>query len=268
MFSMGLFTSSKEKIVYLKLSEIITNDDQPRSVFDEEKISELAQSIKKHGILQPIIVRNIGSHYQIVAGERRYRAAELIELETIPAIIRDLTENESASVALVENIQREDLTAIEEARAYKRLMEINQLKQEELAKQLGKAQSTIANKIRLLNLPEFVQQAVLERKITERHARALLIVKDEGIQLKILEKIINDELTVKETEKLITRLLEKENEPPKGKVIAKIPKDIRIAFNTLNHAVSMVEKMGLDLETQHEEDEHYYTLSIRIPKKE
>lgn len=262
----GLFSSNKEKIVNIKLTEIQTNNEQPRSIFDEEKIGELAESIKEHGVLQPIIVRVVGDKYQIVAGERRYRASKMVKFETIPAIIRDLDDGDAASIALVENIQREDLTAIEEARAYKKLMEINHLKQEELATQLGKAQSTIANKIRLLNLPERVQSAVLERKITERHARALLSLKNEEKQIDVLNKIIEKELTVKETEKMIARMLDKEQDLPKGKVITKIPKDIRIAFNTLNHAVSLVERMGLDLETNQEEAEGFYIYSIKIPK--
>lgn len=262
---MSLFSNNKEKIVQVKLSEINPNLNQPRSVFDDEKIIELAQSIKEHGVLQPIILRPTGGQYQIVAGERRFRAAKLLNLDTIPAVIKDLNDAETASIALVENIQREDLTAIEEARAYKKLMEINNLKQEDLAKQLGKAQSTIANKIRLLNLPDQIQNAVLERQITERHARALLMIKDETVQCKVLEKIIEKEMTVKETEKYVNKLLEKEGEP-KAKVIAKIPKDIRIAFNTLNQAVSMVAKMGLEIETDQEEEADYYTYHIRIAK--
>lgn len=263
---MGIFSSNKEKIVNLKLSEIVPNEEQPRSIFDDETIHELAISIAEHGVLQPIIVRPNNGHYLIVAGERRFRAAKKLDLETIPAIVRDLSDGEAASVALVENIQREDLTAIEEAKAYKKLMEMHQLKQEELAKQLGKAQSTIANKIRLLNLPEQVQQAVLERKITERHARALLRLKDEEQQFSVLEKIIDRELTVKETEKMIDRMLQKEQEPQKGKIVTKIAKDIRIAFNTLNHAVQLVEKMGLNLETNQEEEEDFYIYQIKIPK--
>jgi ParB family transcriptional regulator, chromosome partitioning protein len=263
---MGLFTNHKEKIVHLKLEDIKVNGEQPRSIFDEEKIGELANSIKEHGVLQPIIVRMINDQYQIVAGERRYRASLFLKLETIPAIVKEFDDGEAASIALVENIQREDLTAIEEARAYKKLMELNHLKQDDLAKQLGKAQSTIANKLRLLNLCEEIQLAVLERKITERHARALLTVRDEATQLEILKKIIDKDLTVKETEKLIKKLLEKNEEVNAPKVIYKIPKDIRIAFNTLNHAVSLVEKMGLELKTDQVEEDDYYTYSIRIPK--
>lgn len=262
---MGIFSNNKEKIVYIKLTQIQANSGQPRTIFDDEKIRELAESIKEHGVLQPIIVREHQDHYQVVAGERRFRASKYLNMETIPAIVKEFGDEEVASVALIENIQREDLTAIEEARAYKRLMEINQLRQEDLAFKLGKAQSTIANKLRLLNLPDEIQQFVLERKITERHARALLILKDSDIQMTVLQQIIEKDLTVKETEKLINKLLEKTS-PNKPKVISKIPKDIRIAFNTLNHAVSLVEQMGLDLETNQEEDDDFYTFKIKIPK--
>jgi ParB family transcriptional regulator, chromosome partitioning protein len=261
----GIFSSNKDKIVNLKITEIKANLNQPRSIFDEEKISELAQSIKEHGVLQPIIVRHIDDYYEIVAGERRFRACSYLGLDTIPAIIREFKEDEAASVALIENIQREDLSAIEEARAYKQLMEINSLKQEELANKLGKAQSTVANKLRLLNLPEEIQNEVLCKSITERHARSLLQLKDKEKQIEVLEKIKEKDLTVKETEKLIKKMLDThvENKP---KIISKIPKDIRIAFNTLNHAVTLVEKMGLDLVTDQEEDDSFYTYKIRIPK--
>jgi ParB family transcriptional regulator, chromosome partitioning protein len=263
---MGIFSMSKDKIVHLKLSQIKANDHQPRSIFDEVKIKELSESIVDHGVLQPIIVRSKDHYYEIVAGERRYRACTLLNLESIPAIIKEFDEEEAASVALIENIQREDLSAIEEARAYKQLMEINDLKQEELATRLGKAQSTVANKIRLLQLPDEIQVAVLTKQITERHARALLQIKEVEKQLDILKKIREKDWTVKETEKYIKKLLET-NDQIKPKIISKIPKDIRIAFNTLHHAVSLVEKMGLELETNQEEDDSFYTYQIKIPKK-
>ena len=261
---MNLFSSTKDKITYLKLSQVNANLNQPRSIFDDEKIKELAESIKEHGVLQPIIVRQKNNGYEIVAGERRYRACLSLNLDSIPAVIKDYSEEESASVSLIENIQREDLTAIEEAKAYKALMEINQLRQEDLAVKLGKAQSTIANKIRLLNLPQEVQDAVLGKLITERHARALLMLKEKEMQIKVLTQIIEKEWTVKETEKHINKLLVGNTKKPK--IISKIPKDIRIAFNTLQHAVSMVEKMGLELETNHKEEEGFYLLEIKIPK--
>ncbi len=263
---MNIFTSSKEKIVHIKLSQINANDHQPRTIFDEAKINELSESIKVHGVLQPIIVRSKDNHYEIVAGERRYKACVMLDLDTIPAIIKDYDEEEAASVSLIENIQREDLTAIEEAKAYKALMEINQLRQEDLAKKLGKSQSTIANKIRLLNLPDEIQNAILVRNITERHARALLTLKDKEMQFQVLSRIIDKQLTVKETEHYIKKILNKDNKP-KGKIISKISKDARIAINTINHAIFMVkEQSGIDLEMNQEEDEQFFIYQIKIPK--
>lgn len=263
---MNIFSNNKEKIVHIKLTQIITNENQPRTIFDAGKIEELADSIKIHGVLQPIIVRAINNQYEIVAGERRYRACVLLNLETIPAIIKDFNEEEAASVSLIENIQRENLTAIEEAKAYKALMEINHLKQENLANQLGKSQSTIANKIRLLKLPVEIQNTILNKQITERHARALLILKEENKQYKVLNKIIDKQLTVKETENYIKKLLDSEDKP-KGRIISKISKDARIAINTINHAIFMVkEQSGIDLETNQIEDEQFFIYQIKIPK--
>lgn len=263
---MNIFSSSKEKIVHIKLSQIIANENQPRSIFDDETIHELSESIKVHGVLQPIIVRPKDNFYEIVAGERRYRACLILNFETIPAIVKHFNEVEAASVSLIENLQREDLTAIEEAKAYKAIMEINSLKQEDLAKQIGKSQSTIANKIRLLNLPDKIQDAILTKQITERHARALLTVKDSDMQFQVLQRIIDKELTVKETENYIDKLLNKDDKP-KVKIISKVSKDARIAINTINHAIFMVkEQSGLELETNQEEDELFYIYQIKIPK--
>ncbi len=263
---MNMFLGNKDKIVHIKLSQIIANQNQPRTIFDEAKIHELSESIKAHGILQPIIVRQKNNGYEIVAGERRFRACIILNQETIPAIVKDFSEEEAASVAIIENIQREDLTAIEEAKAYKKLMEINHMKQEELANKLGKAQSTIANKIRLLNLPDEIQETILLKIITERHARALLTIKDKSQQLQVLTKIIEKELTVKKTEELIDKLLNGEKKP-KGRVISKISKDARIAINTINHAIFMVkEQSGIQVEMNQEEDEQYIIYQIKIPK--
>src|SRR5690554_4111129 len=250
---MNIFSSSKDKIVYIKMSQIKGNDNQPRTLFDDEKIRELADSIKIHGVLQPIIVRSKDNYYEIVAGERRFRACQSLKLENIPAIIKNFNEEQAASVSLIENLQREDLSAIEEAKAYKAIMEINNLKQEELAQRIGKSQSTIANKIRLLNLPSEIQDSILFKQITERHARALLMLKDEKLQHKVLERIIDKELTVKETENYIDKLLNKDTDKPKGRIISRVSKDARIAINTINHAIFMVkEQSGLQLETNQE----------------
>lgn len=259
---------SREEVKQIPIHLIIPNRYQPRTVFDEEKIAELAQTIKTHGIIQPIVVRTYKDQYEIIAGERRWRAYCLLGFNTIPALIKELNESQSASVALIENLQREGLTAIEEARAYQQLIELHSLTQESLAQRLGKSQSTIANKIRLLQLPQQVQQVLLERIITERHARALLVLKEEAVQLKVLAEIIEKDLTVKQTENRIQQLIENEQPQPKSKPRTMvIPKDVRIALNTIRHSVDMVMKTGVNIETHEEDMDDFFQVTIRIPKK-
>ncbi len=259
---------NREEVKHLPVHLIIPNRYQPRTVFDEDKIDELAQTIKTHGIIQPIVVRTYKDQYEIIAGERRWRAYCKLGFKTIPALIKELNESQSASVALIENLQREGLTAIEEAKAYQQLMELHSLTQESLAQRLGKSQSTIANKIRLLQLPQQIQQSLLERQITERHARALLVLKEEATQLKVQAEIIEKDLTVKQTENRIQQLLEKETSQPKAKARAMvIPKDVRIALNTIRHSVDMVMKTGMNVETHEEDTEDFFQVTIRIPKK-
>ena len=178
----------KDEVTQLPISKIVPNKYQPRNIFNDEKILELSESIKEHGVIQPIVVRKFKDGYEIIAGERRYRASKLIGLSNVPAIIRDYDDKQSASIAIVENIQREDLTAIEEAVAYKQLIDLHGITQAALAKQMGKSQSTIANKIRLLNLDENIQNAVSAKMISERHARALIGVEADKRQ-DILDKM-------------------------------------------------------------------------------
>ena len=258
---------NKDEVIQLPISEIIPNRYQPRNIFNDEKISELAESIQEHGVIQPIVVRKYNNQYEIIAGERRYRASKSIGLKKIPAIVRNYDDKQSASIAIVENIQREDLTAIEEALAYRQLIDLHGITQAILAKQMGKSQSTIANKLRLLNLSQEVQTAVLERKLTERHARALLQIKDEPIQLGILEKIIQDDLNVSDTEKLIEEVLNPKEKAPKTKTITKIPRNYRLAMNTFKQAIMMVEKTGMSVKHSEEELEDSYVITISLPKK-
>ncbi|SDI58024.1 nucleoid occlusion protein [Alteribacillus bidgolensis] len=258
----------QEEVKYLPVDNIIANPFQPRTIFQEEKIAELAQSIRTHGLLQPITVRQRESRYEIIAGERRWRAAISIGMEEIPAIIKDFNDTQTASVALIENLQREELTAIEEAAAYAKLLDLHGLTQESLAQRLGKGQSTVANKLRLLHLTDNVQNALKEREITERHARALLPIKDAEKQEKILKEIINNELNVKQTEELIKNFQGKEQKPKKKKPTRKhYSKDTRLAMNTIRQSVDMVTKSGMNIETDEEENEEYYQFTIRIPKK-
>ncbi len=182
--------NNENEVVYLYLDDIIPNRFQPRQVFDERALKELAVSIKEHGVIQPIIVRNIGNKYEIIAGERRYKASALAGLTKIPAIVRNLDDKESSKVALLENLQRKNLNPIEEARTYQKILELDQMTQEELAKTMGKSQSAVANKLRLLSLSDDVQDALLKEKISERHARALLAVDNQEKQKQLLNKII------------------------------------------------------------------------------
>ena len=197
----------KDEVIQLDISQIVPNKFQPRNIFNDEKITELSESIKEHGVIQPIVVRKSGEIYEIIAGERRYRASKVLQLTQIPAIVRTYDDKQSASIAIVENIQREDLTAIEEAIAYRQLIDLHGVTQAVLAKQMGKSQSTVANKIRLLNLHATVQEAVLQRAVTERHARALLVVKDEEQQVSLLHQIIEKDLNVSDADKLIDETL-------------------------------------------------------------
>ncbi len=189
--------NTEKNILEIPIEDILPNRFQPRLSFNEEGINELAESIKQHGIIQPLVVRKLGDKYEIIAGERRYKAATMAGLAKVPVIISDIDDNKSAEVALVENIQRRNLTAIEEAKSYKNLLDRGYLTQEQLANKMGVSQSSIANKLRLLNLDEEVQDALLNEKISERHARALLSL-DKEDQKKWLKRIIDERLTVRQ----------------------------------------------------------------------
>ncbi len=190
--------NTNNEVLQIPLADIIPNQFQPRVNFDEQELQDLAQSIKEHGIIQPLVLRKMNGKYEIIAGERRYRAAGMAGLTTVPAIISNIDDQTSAEVALVENVQRKDLTAIEEARSYKNILDKGYLTQEQLAKKMGVSQPAIANKLRLLNLDESVQQALLNGQISERHARSLLAVENKEEQRNWLNKIINERLTVRQ----------------------------------------------------------------------
>ena len=190
----------EEEVVYLYLDDIIPNRFQPREIFEERPLKELAVSIKEHGVIQPIIVRKVNDKYEIIAGERRYKASALAGLTKIPAIIRDLDDKESSKVALLENLQRKNLNPIEEAKTYQKILELDQMTQEELAKTMGKSQSAVANKLRLLSLPEEIQEALLKENISERHARSLLNIENVEEQKEMLKKVIDNKMTVRQLE--------------------------------------------------------------------
>ncbi len=203
--------NEKEEVLLLFLDDIIPNRFQPREVFDEKALKELAVSIKEHGVIQPIIVRNINGKYEIIAGERRYKASALAGMTKIPAIIRNIDDKETSKVALLENLQRKNLNPIEEARTYQKILELDEMTQEELAKTMGKSQSSVANKLRLLGLPIDVQTALLKEQISERHARTLLMLSDDSSKKNLLSKIIDNKLTVKQTEEEIKMITNTNN---------------------------------------------------------
>ena len=198
--------NSNTQIEMINIDLIIPNRFQPRLTFDENALQELANSIKEHGIIQPLVLRPVGDKYEIIAGERRYKAAQLAGLNEVPAIITNIDDNKSAEVALVENVQRKNLNAMEEAKSYKKILDRGQLTQEALAQKMGISQSTLANKLRLLNLAPEVQDALMQGKISERHARSLLMVDDKLRQISLLNRIINERLTVRQLDAIIKEI--------------------------------------------------------------
>lgn len=245
-----------KEVVMVKLTDIIPNRFQPRLTFDEEALNELANSIREHGIIQPLILRDLGSKYEIIAGERRYKAATLAGLQEVPAIIGAMDDQTSAELALIENIQRKDLSAIEEAKSYKKILDMGNFTQEELAKRMGKAQSTIANKMRLLSLTNEVQVALMNNLISERHARCLLQIKDEDKQKEVLNKIISERMNVRDTDAYIKNLLGISNDIPKESEQESIsPKSISYELPQENPPVSPVNpEISIKEENKHTEE--------------
>jgi len=198
----------ENKIVELNLNDVLPNRFQPRIAFNDSAINELAESIKRYGVIQPIVVRTIGDKYEIIAGERRYKASMIAGVDKIPAIVSEMSDDESVEVALIENVQREDLTPIEKAISYKKILDLGKLNQENLAKKIGKSQPAVANTLRLLSLSEETQEALLHNTISERHARSLLKLKDDPREVEMLNKIINERLTVRKADEVIKEMLE------------------------------------------------------------
>ena len=247
---------------------ISTNPEQPRKVFEDKELIELSDSIKEFGVIQPILVkRDSRGLYIVIAGERRLRAAGIAGLKKIPAIVRDADDKDSALLALVENVQREALNYIEEAEAYRRLMEDYGLTQSEIARRVGKQQSTISNKIRILSLPVDIQQVLAENQLTERHARALLKVGDETVRKQILGRIVEHSLNVKQTEKLIEDVLKKqEEEKRKGEKLRFI--NYRIYLNTLKKAFGSISEIEKNAKFYQEDKGEYLEVRITIPNNE
>lgn len=258
--------SSKEKVVQIKLDYLQPNPYQPRRSFPQAKIAELTQSIRTYGLLHPIVVRRVGRAYQIVAGERRAIACRSLGWITIPAIVREINDSALAAMALIENLQREDLNYLDEAAGYAMLIQKFNLTQEVLAQRLGKSQSTIANKMRLLKLPGEVKNLLLKEQLTERHARALLKLDSAEQQQKMVQEIIQRDLTVSDTEKKIEQMVKhKKIDKPvirrKGAV-----QDMRIFLNTLREAVKIIERAGLRPEMEEKVEPHCIEVTIRLSK--
>lgn len=258
----------KKEVIKVNVDNIIPNTYQPRKVFDEEALIELSESIKQHGIIQPLTVRKCGDYFELIAGERRLRAAKLAMLQEVPCIVVEMTDIESAQVALLENLQREDLNYIEEAEAYESLINDHNFTQEKIALKMGKKQSTIANKLRLLKLSEEVRNKCLENKLTERHARALLKIKDQKLQLKVIKNVIKDNLNVKKTEELIEKELLKQsgegNTKKKGK-----NKNIKSVFPAkmyVNTIKQVFDKFNLNAEYKTKEQDEFVEIIVKIPK--
>lgn len=256
----------EKRVVDLDVNDVLPNRFQPRIKFNEDSINELCESIKEHGVIQPIVVRAMGDKYEIIAGERRYKASLLAGKQTIPAVITDLNDKDSAEVALIENVQRKDLTPIEEAISYKKILDMGYLTQEELATKLGKNQSTVANKLRLLNLDEEVQEAVLEEKISERHARSLLKLSNMEEQRKMLKKIVDNRLTVRKADEEINKILSgSENPDDSGdgeKVLTQSyeeeKEELENPFNispSITEGTPTIDKSNLFAETEKAEEE-------------
>lgn len=252
-----------KEIKSVDIDLIEPNPYQPRLHFSEEELMDLAQSIRENGLIQPITVREKDGIYQIIAGERRYRAMRLNGATEVDVHVMLADDLQMAELALIENIQRSDLSAVEEAQAYVEIMKISNLTQSQLALKIGKSQSGVANKIRLLQLNDSVQDALRAHSITERHARALLAI-DKEEQEEVLETIQKKGLNVAQTEKLI----KKRKTPPKVEAVVRkaISKSIRIAMNTIKQAVSMINRTGINATMEEEELDDDVLITIRIPK--
>ncbi len=264
-----LKTSSKNKAncqIQLLPHEIISpNPHQPRVRFDYNELEGLAVSVRTNGMLQPINVRRLGDgRYELISGERRLRAARMVGMTKIPCVVMDVSDEQSALFAIIENVQRQNLDFFEEAVAIERLMTDHALSQEEISRKLGKAQSTLSNKLRLLRLPEELRDKITYTGLTERHARALLTLPDNSTRSRVLDIIIERHLTVAESERLINDVSRRKKAKSRPRMTAY--KDMRIFLNTLNHAVDAIRKAGIEADTAKSETDEYFEYVIRISK--
>ena len=263
-------SSEDNTIRDLEISQIKPSQYQPRRTFAPDQLTELAQSLAKNGLLQPIVVRQVGAQqYEIIAGERRFRAAQQLKWTTIPALVRNYSDQQSASLALIENLQRQDLNPIEEARAYKKLAAMNNLRQEDLAAQLGKSQSYIANKLRLLKLDATVQQALIAGQITPRHGRALVSL-TASQQQTALHKILQQQLNVAATERLVKQLKQpaKRATPKQHSITALKSRDPQLSINAIRESVQLAQKNGAEFTYQETDGDQEYQMIITVQKED
>ena len=262
-----------KRLVEVNVASIHPNPYQPRATFDEESIAELAQSIQQVGLLQPLLVRKVDDGYELVAGERRLRAVTSRGMEKVACIVQqDIEDESSAMMALIENLQREDLHYLEEAQCYQKLLETYGLTQEELANRLGKSQSSIANKLRLLKLSDEVKAAMTEKRLSERHARALLKLTDDKQRLDAVERIAEKGLSVKETEQMVEKTLNKaydekqDGAKPRPKLM-RIVRDYRLFMNTINQAVNQLRESGMTVEVEQSDRADGVDIKISVTRK-
>lgn len=266
-----LLTSQKDKpgqrVLDIPCEEIAPNQYQPRKNFEQNELMSLAASIRTEGVLQPLLVRQVGERYELIAGERRLRAAMLAGLENVPCIVMEASDRNSALIALVENIQRTDLGFFEEADAIARLIDIYGMTQEDAAVRLGYAQSTLANKLRLLKLTAAERRIIGENALTERHARALLKLDSPEKRQEALSKIIHNHLNVEKTEALVDSMIEYEEYKKRIRKGAAIFKDLRLFMNTVNKAVETMQIAGVTVDVDKKQSDDYLDYHIRIPLK-
>jgi ParB family chromosome partitioning protein len=271
-------TNRPSEITCIPIDSILNNPYQPRGNMGDEGLKELASSIRAHGILQPVIVRKVGKGFELIAGERRLRAARLAGLTEVPAIMRECTDREQALLALIENLQREDLDPIEVARGYKALLDGFSLTQEKLAADLGTSQSAVSNKLRLLKLPEKIIEGISREIITERHARELLKLEGEEAQIQAFQEVCECSLTVGETEALVEAMLSRgeaaasgetakgKNKGEGGKLRVGVYRDLRIFLNSFRQVVKALRKAGIGASLEQDEDDQFIQVTVRIRK--
>ncbi len=259
----GLMESGR--VLYLPIGQLRPNPSQPRRIFEPEGLRELSNSIEQYGILQPLTVRRTGTGFELVAGERRLRAARMAGLTEVPCILLAVDEAQSGMVALVENLQRRDLDYIEEAQGLARLMNLYGLSQEQAAQRVGKSQSAVANKLRLLRHSPEILQLLREHQLSERHARALLKLPEEA-RAEVIAVIVRQQLNVAKTEAYIDAWIAKQNAPKKG-MRKLILRDVRIFLNSINHSLELVRGAGIKVDSRQEETENEIVVTIRLPKR-